>query len=222
MRPNKLKRQRLEQRKGYSKGQARRTGGLCSQTLNLPSGLWGKVFIGGIGGEGCRVCDLLLIGWWWGSKAVLQESCAQPEVAILHLGGGLSSAEELKDTVLYVPWGGTRTLPQGHTIVSWLLLPCFCIPTLPWLAAVWTCPLELREGHRGWLKPISYKQEMGDTERLCTRSPTGSCSVSLTHLVLKLPLLWRLLLVNLSPVWCLWLHWSRFGMFIFRLKNLCS
>ena len=27
----------------------------------------------------------------WGVRMVLQESCAQPEVAILHLGGGLSS-----------------------------------------------------------------------------------------------------------------------------------
>ena len=33
---------------------------------------------------------------------VLQESCAQPEVAILCLGGGLGSVEELKDNVLYI------------------------------------------------------------------------------------------------------------------------
>ena len=26
---------------------------------------------------------------------------------------------------------------------------CLCIPSIPWLATVWTCPLELR-GHRGW------------------------------------------------------------------------
>ena len=131
----------------------------------LPDGFVGIVLIGKIWGEGCRVCDFLLIGWWWGSRVVLQESCAQPEVAILHLGGGFSSAEELKDIVIYIPWGGTRTLPRGCTIVSWLLLPCFCIPSLPWLATVWICPLELREGQGGWMKPISYKQEAGDTER---------------------------------------------------------
>ena len=29
------------------------------------------------------------------------------------------------------------------------------------------------------MNPISYKQEMGDTERICTReSPAGSCSIS--------------------------------------------
>ena len=60
-----------------------------------------------------------------------------------------------------IPWGGTRILPQGCTIVPWLLLLCLHIPSLPWLATVPTCPLELREGHEGWMKPISYKQEMG-------------------------------------------------------------
>ena len=37
------------------------------------------------------VCRLFLIGGWWGNRVGLQESCAQPEVIILHLGGGLSS-----------------------------------------------------------------------------------------------------------------------------------
>ena len=44
---------------------------------------------------------------------------------------------------MYIPWRGTRTLSQGCTIVSWLLLPGLCIPSLPWLAPVWTCPLEV-------------------------------------------------------------------------------
>ena len=70
--------------------------------------------------------------------------------------GAFSSAEELRDVVLclyiyiyiyiYIPWGGTRTLSWGCTIVSWLLLPSLCMPSLSWLATVWTCPLELREG----------------------------------------------------------------------------
>ena len=78
-----------------------------------------------------------------------------------------------------IPWGGTRTLPQGCTVVSWLLLPCLCIPSFPWLAILWTCLLELREGHGGWIKPISCNQEMGDTKKVFVpRSPTGSCSVS--------------------------------------------
>ena len=32
--------------------------------------------------------------------------------------GGFSSAEELEDIVTYIPGRGTRTLPQGYTIVS--------------------------------------------------------------------------------------------------------
>ena len=29
--------------------------------------------------------------------------------------------------------------------------PCFCIPSLSWLATVWICPLKLREDQRGWM-----------------------------------------------------------------------
>ena len=75
---------------------------------------------------------------------------------------GFSFYKELKDIVMCIPWGGTRTLLQGCSAVSWLFLPCLCIPSLPWLATVWTCPLGLREGQGGW------------TERLlCPGSPQG-------------------------------------------------
>ena len=33
-------------------------------------------------------------------------------------GGCFSSAEDLKDDVMYIPWRGARTLPQAHTNVS--------------------------------------------------------------------------------------------------------
>ena len=133
-------------RERFIAGPSKENGWLMLKKPKLPNGVGGEVFIGKIWGEGCRVCGFLLIGWWWGNRAVLQESCAQPEVTILHLGGGLSSAEELKDITMYIPWGGTRTLPQGCTVVSWLLLPCLCIPCLPWLVTIWICPLEFREG----------------------------------------------------------------------------
>ena len=35
--------------------------------------------------------DFLLIGWWWNNRVVFQGSCAQPEITVLHLVGGLSS-----------------------------------------------------------------------------------------------------------------------------------
>ena len=53
-----------------------------------PWWFWGRVFIGKIWGEWCRMCDFV---WWWGNRAIFQEFCAQPEVTVLHLGGGLSS-----------------------------------------------------------------------------------------------------------------------------------
>ena len=51
---------------------------------------------------------------------VLQESCAQPEVTPLPLGGGggLVSAEELKGIGKHLPSRGTKTLPQGYPIIS--------------------------------------------------------------------------------------------------------
>ena len=51
-------------------------------------------------------------------------------------------------------------------LFSWLLLPCHCTPSLPSLADLWTCTLELREGHRGWMKPYflqTWKEGHGKT-----------------------------------------------------------
>ena len=76
--------------------------------------------------------------------------------------GGFGSVEELKDVALCITWGGTRTRPQDCSIVSWLLLPCLYTPSLPWLATVWTCPLELKEDHGGWIESLS-----------CPGSPRG-------------------------------------------------
>ena len=77
-----------------------------------------------------------------------------------------------------VPWGGTRTLPTA----ALFFLDCFsiglCLSSLPWLAAVWICPLELWAGQGGW-KTTFYKQETGNMEMNCTREDTtGFCSVS--------------------------------------------
>ena len=84
--------------------------------------------------------------------------------------GGFSSAEGLKGIAMYIPWGGTWTLPQGCTIVSWLLLPGLCIPSLLWLATVWACPWELREGHWTWSLLPKYKK-WGTQKGLCAQEP---------------------------------------------------
>ena len=56
---------------------------------------------------------------------VLKQSCHPP-----HGWGALVPTEEFKDIVRYIPWGGIWTLTYICTIVSWLLLLHFCIPSL--------------------------------------------------------------------------------------------
>ena len=54
-------------------------------------------------------------------------------------------------------------------------------PPFPDEQLFWICLLELRQGQGGWMKPISYKQEMagGGMERIYSREgPSGSCSIS--------------------------------------------
>ena len=103
-----------------------------------------------------------LIGWWWGNRVVLQESCVQSDVTILHLGGGS------KTLLCICLWVGTRTL---EAVPTFDCFSSFCIPSLPWLAILCIHPLELREGQGGWMKPISYRQEMENTELFSTSEP---------------------------------------------------
>ena len=62
---------------------------------------------------------------------MLQESCVQSEVTILHLGGGPSSVEELKDIVMRISLSRNQdpvSKLYHHVIVS----PLFLYP-LPFL-----------------------------------------------------------------------------------------
>ena len=51
-----------------------------------------------------------------GNRAVLQESCVQSEVTILHLGGG-SSSVELKDIVMHISLSRNQDQSQGCTTI---------------------------------------------------------------------------------------------------------
>ena len=63
-----------------------------------------------------------------------------------------------KNIAVCIPWVGTRTLPLGCTMISWPFLPSLSISSLPWLASVWTYPLDLRESHGSWsLLPTNKK-----------------------------------------------------------------
>ena len=88
---------------------------------------------------------------------------------------GLSDWTELRQHQDPVP---------GCTVLSWLTPPYLCISSLPWLAAIWICPLEIREDHGGWcLSP--YKQGMGkgcwQRKAPVPRRPKGSFSVPCVH-----------------------------------------
>ena len=61
---------------------------------------------------------------------MLQESSAQPEVAVLPWGRGFSSAEELKDTLCLFLDGNQDPAPKLHYCFS-TALPGSCIPSLP-------------------------------------------------------------------------------------------
>ena len=129
--------------KGLLQDQARRMGGQCSKALSSLM-IWGEDFIGKIWGEGCRVCDFFLIGWWWDDRTVFQVSCAQPEFTIFYLGRGLSSCRRTQ-RYYYTLWEETRTLLQGCTIVYWLFLPFFLHPLPSLISNYLNLPWEVKE-----------------------------------------------------------------------------
>ena len=88
--------------------------------------------------------DIFLIGWRWSKwESPLSTFCFQAvwvwgrqaygkhTVNFFHLVGILISVKQFKDMIMFIPWGGTRKLPQGCTIVSWLFFPCLSIHSLP-------------------------------------------------------------------------------------------
>ena len=93
--------------------------------------------------------------WYWAPLAiiwhqVIGELWPSLEWRVLHhvfqLVGVLVLFKSWKITLCIFLEGEPGPCPQGCTTVSWLLLLCLCIPSLPWSTAIWTCPLELREG----------------------------------------------------------------------------
>ena len=96
--------------------------------------------------------------WWWTGKPDVLQSMGSQRV-------GHNWATELN-------WlRRNRDPAPGCIMISQLLFLNLCIPSLPWLATFWTWPLELKKGQGGWMKPISYKQETGDTERFWIQDP---------------------------------------------------
>ena len=86
-------------------------------------------------------------------------------------GGGFSPAEEFRDNVMCTHLGETRTLSLRLHCCFLALPPLSPRSPLPWLATVWTCLLEFREGY---------------TERLlCPGAVKGLVSIRPSTLVLS-------------------------------------
>ena len=120
-------------------------GWLILKRPELPDGFQGRVFKGNIWGEGRRVCDFLLIGWWWGNRVMFPESqsptfCFQ---LVWRLSTKLPSsawveasvpAEQLKDLhqiIMYILEEEQGLCFIIWTTVSWPLFLCFCLSSLP-------------------------------------------------------------------------------------------
>ena len=68
---------------------------------------------------------------WWASWGYLLWSLLWRMLRSCFVGGFSS----VKSSRLLLPV--SLEVEPGCTIVSWLLLPCLCIPSFPWLATVW-------------------------------------------------------------------------------------
>ena len=87
----------------------------------------------------------------WGLRA-----CGQHAVNLLSPRGSFSICKAAQRYCYVYPLRGNQDPTQR---LHYCLLIAPQSPSLPWLATVWTRPLEPREGHRGGMKPISCNQK---------------------------------------------------------------
>ena len=148
---------------------------LMLKNTKLPSGLGGKGFTGKLWGESCSMCDFLLIGWWWGSRVVLQECWIQPKVNILYQGRGLSSCRRTQ-RYPYVYSLRRNQNPALMADYSFLVVsPLFLHSLTPLISNSFCLLFGIQEGLRGWsLCPANKK--LGTQKSFCAQEdPTGSC-----------------------------------------------
>ena len=99
--------------KGLLQGHAKRMDGLCSNTLNSPM-FWGERFWKArfvVKAAGCVNCFWLVGGEVTGG-------CSRKLVISLKLSSStwleaLVQADQLRDTITYIPWEGTKMLPKA-------------------------------------------------------------------------------------------------------------
>ena len=96
---------------------------------NSPMVFWVKFLISKIWDEGYNVwlsSDLLVVRWQGGASGIF----AQPEVTILHLGGGPSSCRRTQKYCYLYPLGGNQE-PSPRLHYCFLMAPFLSLPLLP-------------------------------------------------------------------------------------------
>ena len=157
--------------KNVLQGKPRRIGGSCTKAPNSPmiyrkKHLWAKF----------RVRNARCVSFFWLVGGEVTGLCSRNPVLSLKWPsstwvGALVPAEERKDIAII----SLEEKPGSSfncCIIVFCLLPfCFFTPLLSWLVAVWICPFWLRTVLGGWIKLISYKQEMGTWKYLYLGGP---------------------------------------------------
>ena len=83
--------------------------------------------------QDCTVC----LGFTCSPEELLWSFSLQWRTLTPLICWGFYFCKKLKDTVICIPWVGTKTLLEGYITVSCLLLTCLYIPSLTWLTTVW-------------------------------------------------------------------------------------
>lgn len=128
-----------------------------------------------------------LIGWWWGKRVMPGTLCFSLKLPSSTWEGALflrRTRDTLSLLLLYTFLEEELELLLYFTALfffffSTALSLFFCLLSLPWLATVWICSFGRRRSRRP--KPISYKQETGDTGLFCSQKGPAhfSCHCSL-------------------------------------------
>ena len=117
---------------------AKENGWIMFKYPKLPDGFERKVFIGKIWGEGWRILWLFSDRLAVSNRVVFQKCCAQPEVTILHLGGGLSSYKIDQRYCYIYSWRRSQD-PASRVLFFSLTDPPLFLYSLCSLICYWWC-----------------------------------------------------------------------------------
>ena len=177
--------------------------------------------------------DIFPMGGWWGKKEsasstfrfnwsgvyMLVGSLLWINLNFSHLEGLSISTKQTKDTVAFISWWGTKTLPKVALLFFLTVFP-WVSHSLPSLISNWLSlePMELREDRGDWMKAVSCNQRNGGHRKaLCPRATQGPGRYRLLRVPLDFSPI-RSLVVSASAL----IPTSNVSSLFFRLyPNLC-